>query len=148
MWSEGLPFSNADIGLLWLLNDLYIQGYKPDQTSFLSPMWVFYWRTENRSLCLFDWLNWMLNKKNRLPPLKIVKPTQSGFTVNDKSSWDVILEKGKTPVSLKMNKRTVPAWFFLCILGYFLSVVWHKSHNFASCTYVSGHWVVLWLLVA
>lgn len=24
--------------------------------SFLSPMWGFYWRTENRSLCLFDWL--------------------------------------------------------------------------------------------
>lgn len=32
MSSVGLQFSNADIGLLWLLNDLYIQGYKPDQT--------------------------------------------------------------------------------------------------------------------
>lgn len=86
-------------------------------------------------------------KKSTSAPLKIVKPTQSGFTVSDKSSWDVILEKGKTPGSLKMNERKVSVWFFLCILGYSLSDVWHKSHNFESCMYVSGHWVVLWSLV-
>lgn len=31
MSSVWLPFSNADIGLLWLLNDFY-EGYKPNQT--------------------------------------------------------------------------------------------------------------------
>lgn len=54
----------------------------------------------------------MLNKnKSIFLPLKIVKPTQSGFAVNDKSSWDVI--KKKTPVTLKMNERNIHVWSVL-----------------------------------
>lgn len=94
--------------------DQTVQDFLPfTKVSILLKDWeqvsVPFWLTE---------LNVEQKKKSTSPP-KIVKPTQSGFTVNDKSSWDVILEKGKIPVSLKMNERKVAVWLFLCILGYF-----------------------------
>lgn len=144
----GLPFSNADFGLLWLLNDLYIQGYKPDPTvqDFLPFTYVRILLKDRTGLCAFL-TDWQLNveQTKSTSPLKIVKPTQSGFTVNDKSSWDVILEKGKTPVSLKMNERKVPVWSFLCILGYFQTYYTKVTILQAACTFQATGWC--WSLV-
>lgn len=57
MSSVWLPFSNADIGLLWLLSDFY-EGYKPNQTvqDFLPFTDVTTWLKDTEQISVPFWL--------------------------------------------------------------------------------------------
>lgn len=98
MSSVWLPFSNADIGLLWLLSDFY-EGYKPNQTvqDFLPFTYVTTLLKDTEQISVPFWLT-ELNveqKENQLFAPRKIKPMQSGFTVNYKSSYDVIKKTRK-----------------------------------------------------
>lgn len=105
-----LPFSNADTGLFcWMIaTSRDTKLLRLCKISFLSSTFKFWWSCHGHrtSLCLFDWL-------------KIISPTQSGFTVSDKTPWDVMKKKKNSPVSLKMNESKVCGHLFLFFIKLF-----------------------------